>query len=44
MGAPLLERLELESVGLCTKPTDKPDDVEGGVGENRCAGLTEAVV
>lgn len=31
-------------VCLCTKLTDKPDDVEGGVGENGCAGLTEVVV
>lgn len=25
-------------------PTDKPDDVEGGISENRCIGLIKVVV
>lgn len=29
---------------MCTEPTDKPDDVEGGVGEYRCIGLIKIVV
>lgn len=37
----------MEKKGLsCVRaaPTNKPDDVEGGVGENRRAGLAQVVI
>lgn len=29
---------------VCAGPTDEPDDIEGGVGEDWCVGLIKVVV